>query len=380
MPKSATQGAAAGGGEGSQPASTTRGVTLQERASRGEQEQELSEENEALVPGLGDITAHLDTHGVKFDGSAPVQEIENQVEELQPASEDTDETAQAGETEEEAQQEEEDGGKTAEEEEQQDEELVDHEGRALPPEVQEKINKRIGELTREKHTLKDELAGREAKIAELEQQVSQAGAAPIRLAPSAAMPLADVTSPAELTAKVREANEAKAWCIEHAEGAEVVKNAETGETEFVDAERVRKIHAAAERTLAAVPERQEYLARKTEADEVGRKVWPDLFKSGTPENQQLQGVRRAFPWLAAFPDGDLIIAQAMEGKKVMDARLASSQKPAPKPAQKPPHNAPAPKPAPRVPRDVVEQRSASADLNKSLGSSKAVQKFAESLV
>lgn len=398
----ADKGGAAGAG-GKETAPAVRGVTVAERASRSAQERDLSPENDAIVPSvMGDILPLLNTSGVKLGGQKSEDGGQKSEEESETESETVAEAEETTETDEaetttgeeegaagdESAGEEEDqstiNSQLSTEGEEESEELTGADGKKfkLPPEAQAAVNRRIGEITREKHELKGQLGEKDAKIAELETRLSTVNAGPIRIAPTPENPLADVASPADLQQRIAQAQQVKLWAMENADGADVVKDAKTGETEFLDATKVREQLINAERVLNAVPQRQQYLAQKAQADQIGAQVFPEIFKAGSPENQRLQAARAAMPWLyAARGDADLIIAQALIGEKIMRERLAAkSAKPALKPAPAKVHGGPTAKPAPKAPAKVVEARKTGEAVAKSHGDAKSVLRFAENLV
>lgn len=389
-------GGAAPASAGSAPVKLS-GVTMAERQSRSAQERDLSPQNEAIVPGLGDITRNLNTSGFKFENAGEVHQGEPAAElEPEPEPETTNEEAEElavgseqeaaeEEAEPEAQAEEEAEPEAEPEPEAQAEEaigeVIEADGKKykLPEAVQQSINSRIGKLTAKRKEAEEQLAAVTAEKDQLAQQVAAKGDEPLRLAPTQDNPLADVTTPADLDSRIRNAESAKLWAIENPDGAEIAKA--DGTKEFVEPARVRSILANAERTLAAAPRRREYLAAKVQADEIGRKAYPDLYKAGTPGNTALQQVRRGLPWLVAqFPDADLIIADAMLGKRIREGQAAQAGQR--KPLQPAPagHKPPQPKAAPRVPAKQVQQRDGKKAFVETRGDARSTLQVAESLV
>jgi antitoxin component HigA of HigAB toxin-antitoxin module len=384
----AAETATAAGGGAAAPVKLS-GVTMQERASRSAQERDLSPDNERIVPGMTDILGHLNLSGVKLEDSEAVEQpateateaetiateqepVETELE-AEPETEEPDPTETEPEPEEEPEQ-------AAAEGEPEIGEVIEADGKKfkLPPEVQASLNSRFGELTAKRKEAEALVAAITAERDQFKAQAEGKAAVPVRIAPTPEQPLADVNSPAELSQAAAEANEVKLFCLANPDGVEVVKNAETGEKEFLDAARIRELRIGAERALAAVPQRQQFLAIRQECEAIGRKAFPEYFTPGTQQAQRLAAARSKLPWLGTYPEGDLIIVQAMEGKKVMDAKLAG--KPALKPAPAKVHIAPTPRPAPRLPARVVDQRKGASQFEQSRGDQKSLQRVAERLV
>jgi hypothetical protein len=411
------------GGEAgaAQTPATTRGVTLAERESRSANERPISQENESSIPGLSDITANLNLMGMNLKSSGeptgeqetqqadPVTEITQEEQEEDPSNADEQNATGQEETQEqqEKQTEEEQPGETGAEEQQQEQaeegpidEIVEADGKRfkLPPEVQASLNARFAELTAKRKVAETQLAELTPQLETLKAERDQFKAvaegkiaAPVRIAPTVEQPLADVTSMEELAARVQHAEQKKLWCMEHAKGAEIRKNATSDETVFLSEDEVREHAAEAERVLMAAPKRAKFLQEQAAETAPIREAYPDLYKPGTELNTTMQNVKANLPWLTALPNGDAIIAHAIVGEALFRGQMdhpllknimAKRQAPANplKPVVKPLHKGPSGTVAPRVPAKIVEQQKAGSKQMSNLGDARSTLAMAMSLV
>ncbi len=393
----ADKGGASGGGASPKPA--LAGITQKERAAAQKNERPLSAENASIIPGMDDILGSM--RGVseflpKAEAEEAAEESESEEEteteeETEEAEETTEESEEESETEEETEEateesEEEEAGETTEESEEESEiqGLVDEAGKKieLPPAAQKALNKRFAKLTRQKHEAREKAQAAEARATELQTQLDQAQAGPVRIAPDAEQPLADVGTPAELQARIARAREIEDWALRHPDGAEIVID-DKGTKQFVEKEVVANHLANARQILNAAPAREQYLQMNANADRIAKAAYPKMFTTGTPENQQFQRVKAALPQLMRFPDYQLIIADAMAGKVARESKGKSATEAAALLKKKPiakVHAGPAAKPAPKVAARVVQTRGVTQAAVEGLGSKASVLAFAENLV
>jgi len=236
---------------------------------------------------------------------------------------------------------------------------------------------RVNELTREKHEARERLTTVETELTQLRERL---GAAPVRIAPTPQNPLAHTMNEADIAAEITRAQSIEEWALRNPEGVDVVKNPQTGETEFVSAETVREHLAAARRVMNAAPARREYLALHQDASMEAHRDYPNVFKPGTEEAQVYSNTLQAFPEIMRLPNFPLIIADAIEGQKARKARHDALKKKAPVPIKKPGVAPITAKPAPRAPAKMVVSASARSAVVKSSGDRRSLARFAETLI
>jgi len=186
---------------------------------------------------------------------------------------------------------------------------------------------RIGKLTKQRETLKEQAAkvpDLEAKLAELEGRVK--ATAPVVLAPTPQDPLSDVADFNSLQSAEQHYRELKRWATLHKDGASDVPvgkgaNGEPQTRDFT-AKEVAQMLVEADEALANVPRRAAYLQQLQATEQIAREDYPDLFKAGTAEAKEFTDVLTVIPELTRMPNYPLLIAFAIEGRKAYNARLA----------------------------------------------------------
>lgn len=238
-------------------------------------------------------------------------------------------------------------------------EVLSQDSEQLPPDLQEKIDKRIGKEVAKRKTLEDQLAAQREELDKLKAAVAQpseAPAAPVVVDPS--QPLAHIGT-------------VEALNLEHKQAKEVIRAAEdmldqfdagNDSVEYQGATytkaQVKQILRNAKRTVEdLVPQRYQFLQNRDGWRAKAVEEFPFLKDRTTKEYQLVEAARRNYPIIAALPDADYVLGLAVEGIKAVEARKAA--KPA---AKTPPAKAPASQVAtsatssrPRVADDTIQR-------------------------
>lgn len=236
------------------------------------------------------------------------------------------------------------------------EEGADSEG--LPPELQEKVNKRIGKEVRKRKTAEEEAA---AEIAELKQRLTEAEARaeeerPPEFAPAAteANPFGNLNSVEEVQKEMMQAEQTLEWAEDHPEGA--LLETKEGDKEFTS-EDVREIRKKAARAIRRhLPEQLGYIQARDQLEPRALEAYPWWKDKSSSEFQNAMQLLRQMPELARFPDYKFVVGDYLSGRAI---RETPSVKAAAKEVKKAPPQptTPAAEPAPVDPSAV---RSASA--------------------
>jgi hypothetical protein len=221
--------------------------------------------------------------------------------------------------------------------------------------LSESVQKRIDKLTAQKKTAEERADSLKTELDDLKSKY----AAPVPVAPTAASPLSDIQTEADLVTKVNHIQEAKTWCIQHLDGGEVDKG--DGNKQWLDGNTVKSILANAEVMLSKhVPERKEFIANRRVFDTEAQREYPALFKEGTEPNKTYRQWLNVFPECQRYPDISLIIGDAIVGQKIrFDRAKARNNGKVPTASQ--PLAPPAPAASPRVPQTKTPSGSQLAD-------------------
>lgn len=223
-----------------------------------------------------------------------------------------------------------------------DDEADEEEEAEEKPAGSEKVQKRIDKLTARAKTAEEKATAVEAELEKVKAEAAElreaGGKAEVVAAPSADNPLSDVSSPAELTARVNNAVAVKRWCIENPDGG-TVKNKDGEEVEIEPAQ-ARKMLADAEEVITVhAPRRERFLQESEGHTKAARDAYPEMFKKGTEMEKAFQSLVRAWPEVTRFPDSLLVLGDYITGFKARTAMKPDAGKPAvekKKPAIAPP--------------------------------------------
>jgi len=240
------------------------------------------------------------------------------------------------------------------------------------PQEPDAVQKRINKLTAQKKSAEDQVGALKAEIAELKSKAT----APPPVAPSAASPLSDVESPAELQKRHELAQQAKTWAIENLDGGDVDMG--EGKTQYLDGPQVKKLLAKAEAMLTQfIPQRAQFLNLRTQFDSEAIKAYPALFKSGSEEQKELNSWLTVFPECRRYPDIALIVGDAIVGRNLRFAKARKGQQKGN--GQSPPLATPQPAAAPRIQKSrALSEEELSAIATDTSGH--ALDKFVDQLI
>ena len=189
--------------------------------------------------------------------------------------------------------------------------------------VPEKLLKRIDKLTAKRREAEERAETLETEVSDLRAKLEASTA--VQISPSPSEPLADVETSEQLDERVATAKKIRAWAIKNLEGG-TVQNA-AGEDVYYEPSQVRDYLATADELLTEhAPRRKEWIAHRSQVVPEAKAVYPQLFKSGTPEHDMLRQTLKAFPHLKSMPNLEMVIGDAIEGQKLRFARIEAAQK------------------------------------------------------
>lgn len=189
--------------------------------------------------------------------------------------------------------------------------------------VPEKLLKRIDKLTAKRREAEERADTLETELSDLRAKLD--ASTPVQITPSPSDPLADVETPDQLEERVTTAKKIRAWAIKNLEGG-TVQNA-AGEDVYYEPSQVREYLATADELLTEhAPKRREWIAHRSQVVPEAKAVYPQLFKSGTPEHDMFRQTLKAFPHLKALPNLEMVIGDAIEGQRLRFARAEAAQK------------------------------------------------------
>ena len=210
----------------------------------------------------------------------------------------------------------------------------------ITPELQKKIDKRIGKEVAKRKALEAQL--NELKLAVAQQQAQQQPAPPPPIAPlpQGTVPLAQIEDVSGLVQLQQQAKEAKRFAEEQLD-REDFEPVRVGEN-ILDKAALKTIIRNANKTLEDdIPARYQFLQAKNQAQQVAYERFPFLKDKSAPEYVMAQQAYIAMPWLRNLPNADWIIGVQIEGLKALEAKEKSKAakapaKPAPTASSKPP--------------------------------------------
>lgn len=283
------------------------------------------------LPAVDELTAPESNPEEPIEAEAA--EVENPESEESPApeaaeSEDSDDT-----TEEKTEGEEESNSSDPGEEEPEDKA-----DRSLA-----KMNKRVDKLTARAKSAEEQSAALQAELASAKEALAKAQ--PI-IVQDTADPLADITTPADLDAKIASANtvlDAVPDLIAKAEmeGGEVEVPMGNGATQKFTSAQLRDRLQVAKSIVRGESAKRSYFAQRETYIAEAKTAYPEIFQEGSQLRQTMQATLRQLPALARLPNLELIIGDALRGQAARFAEAetlvkakAKAATPPPKPAAK----------------------------------------------
>ena len=219
-------------------------------------------------------------------------------------------------------------------------EVLSQDAEQLPPDLQDKIDKRIGKEVAKRKTLEDQLAIQREELEKLKAIAAQPQEAPSQAAPTVidpSQPLSHVGTIEALNAEHKQAKEviraAEAMLDQFDSGVDSVDYQGTAYSKA----QVKQILRNAKVTVEdLIPQRYQFLQGRDGWRARAHEEFPFLKDKTTKEYQLVESARRNYPIIAALPDADYVLGLAVEGIKAVEARKAAAAKSAPKPAAKAP--------------------------------------------
>jgi hypothetical protein len=228
----------------------------------------------------------------------------------------------------------------------------------------ENVQKRIDQLTAQKHEARERAERAETELTTLKKQLEEQGSQqPVRVE-DPQNPLAGVYNLQELDNTQAQLERLEEWCINNPQGGHI--QLQDGKTEWVDEVKARSWQADAAKLLRrGIPERRGYIAQHAQTAQNIAKEFPDFYKPGTDMNTFVIQSVKALPSLTKYSDWPEILADAYVGRKTRAAQKAAQ---AAVSLKAPAVKAPAKSPAINQP--------ASASVGKVNGSQKAISEGA----
>ena len=217
-------------------------------------------------------------------------------------------------------------------------EVLSQDSEQLPPDLQEKIDKRIGKEVAKRKTLEDQLAMQREELEKLKAAVAQPQEAPSQAAPTVidpSQPLSHIGTVDALNAEHKQAKSiirASEELLDQFDSG--VDSVEYGGQTFTKAQVKQALRNAKLVVEEQVPQRYQFLQARDGWKAKAVEEFPFLKDRTTKEYQMVEQARRNYPIIASLPDADYVLGLAVEGIKAIEARKAA--KPAAKTAAKAP--------------------------------------------
>jgi hypothetical protein len=209
------------------------------------------------------------------------------------------------------------------------------EWRGVPPETQEKFEKRLGREVSRRKELEELLESERTVSRKLKQDAEERA----RAVPAGAEGLLNAETDAELDTHEDKLLNLLEWCEDHPEGYE---GKGTAEDPNLSADDIQTKAHALRRELRAIPRARALIARRAAYDGPVREHYPDMLEAESEMGSEAKRLLATVPGLRMLPDyklriGDMIAGRrAREGKTPVAPVTSSVAKPAAKPAAKPP--------------------------------------------
>ena len=213
---------------------------------------------------------------------------------------------------------------------------IDNEPEPPSQEQPQKVDKRvrrIKKLTAQKTELENRLRHSEQAIADLTAKLGNGSIEPPKEdeRPLTFDNLAYIKDETHLDKELAFASKIIEFCDRNADGFQ------SGD-KFVTPEEIAADRRKAEMTVMWGPNRRiqlrdervnqaQFMTVKQNFDNMTREVMPDIFKEGTPENQEFNQLKQLYPILDALPMGTYAAALMIEGGRAIDARRSSNGAP-----------------------------------------------------
>lgn len=232
---------------------------------------------------------------------------------------------------------------------------AEEEAGALPPELQTRIDKRIGKEVAKTKTERERAEAAEAKADELEAKLAQRDTEPLPATTTTQAPLANLQTPEQCAQLLEQAESAMDWAEQ-----QLVRLEDEPETVLAELGNL-KVDFGAEPTVAKakgwltsvrrnadrvarrhVPQRLAYLQAEASASQDANTHFPWWKDRTSADYAEAQSILRAYPEVRNRPNWKLVVGTFVEGMKAVKARIANKiATPKPKVLPKPQPGAPA---------------------------------------
>jgi hypothetical protein len=235
----------------------------------------------------------------------------------------------------------------------------------------ENVQKRIDQLTAQKHEARERAERAETELTTLKKQLETQGTQqPVQIV-DPQNPLAGIYRLDELDTTQAQLEKLEEWCINNPQGGHI--QLQDGKTEFVDETKARSWQSDAARLLRrGIPERRNFIANHAQVVQKISKEFPEMYKPGTEMNTYVVNSVKALPALTQFFDWPDILADAYVGRKARAMQKAAQDAVALK--------TPAIKAQVKAAKSPAINAPASASVGKVNGSQKAVSEGAQKYI
>jgi hypothetical protein len=202
---------------------------------------------------------------------------------------------------------------------------------ALPPEVQAKVDKRIGKEVARRKAAEEEVTRLRAQVSQPAQPQDQAAHA----TPTPANPLAHVQDVGQLAKEQSNIKEIKRWAQAQLARDDVDVGVE-GYGKTWSRSDLHQTIIAAERVLEdQIPQRYQFLTGRAHSERAAAEQFPWMKDKSSNEFAEYQTAFRQYPWLNDLPEAPMIVAVQMAGAKYLREQAEAKQKAAAAAAKKP---------------------------------------------
>lgn len=201
------------------------------------------------------------------------------------------------------------------------EDEVEEEPQSLKDLEYPKFKKRVDQLSKQKHELREEIDKLQEQLAEI-----KSGQAKQEKKPQTSDPIDNINTIDEVDAELERAESVIDWCDANEDGAVVLND--SGDEEELDSEEIRTIRKNAERMLRRLPKKAKAIQQRMAIDKVAHENYSWLADPKSAEFAEAQAVVKAFPELLKLPEASIVLGDLIEGRKARHARTEAKKKPA----------------------------------------------------
>ena len=207
--------------------------------------------------------------------------------------------------------------------------VLEFNGKRLPPELQAKVDARIGKEVGKRKELEDRLTATTTEVEALRARLAEAEAQPAATttAPDSLDKLLATESETEIAKREDWLREAEAWCVKHWDGYEG-KDAAGNPVEYDKGSIRERYMALRDERERALPAARTILAQRRASDAAARAVYPALFDKTSDEARLVEATLKAIPGLRRLPQARMIIGDMLAGEKLRQAAAKKAKEPA----------------------------------------------------